>query len=74
MQCDICGQINGHLNGCPVKPDGWEIKCVRCGYGIANGDDYVELDGEYYHKDCLSVEFLLDYFGVSKGVMDYEDY
>ncbi len=73
MQCNYCERINGHLHGCPLEVDDNRIKCVRCGYGIADGDDYVELDGEYYHKDCLSINFLLDYFNVSKGIMEYDE-
>ena len=65
MRCDICGRINGHLHSCPLETN--DKKFLRCSYcedEIADGEDYVEINGEYYHKDCLSIDLLLDLIDV----------
>lgn len=47
--------------------------CKYCGDSITEGDDYVELAGEYYHEDCFeysAVEILLEDYGAMKGVAE----
>ena len=39
---------------------------------ILEGDDYVEINGWTYHKDCLTVNRLLDLMGVITKEMSYE--
>ena len=34
-------------------------ECEFCDSGIIYGDDFVEIDGKYYHVDCLDVDELL---------------
>ena len=37
--------------------------CKYCKEGIYEGDEYAEIDGDYYHEDCLSdvaVKLLLE--------------
>lgn len=48
-----------HMHPChPRCPNATEpksvFKCEYCGEGIAEGDEYVEIDGKYYHReDCI---------------------
>lgn len=45
--------------------------CALCGEPVVNGEEYAELDGEFYHRECFeeaAVDILLDKFGARKGV------
>ncbi|MBQ6403801.1 MAG: hypothetical protein IJI27_07840 [Oscillospiraceae bacterium] len=57
-----------HLPGCPNAPEPKAIyTCQSCGDGIVAGDEYAEIDGDYYHEGCLpdmSLSDLLGIFGV----------
>lgn len=47
--------------------------CKYCGDSITEGDDYFELNGEYYHEDCFedsAVEILVKDYGAMKGVAE----
>lgn len=71
--CDIC-----HMTPCdprcPNAPEPQEVyTCKLCGEAIRVGDDYYEMDGEFYHEDCFednAVKILLDECGAMKGVAE----
>ena len=54
-------------NNCPNAEDPPAIyTCFECHDGISVGDEYVNIDGEYYHLDCLKemdIKDLLKLFG-----------
>ncbi|MCC8066037.1 MAG: hypothetical protein LIO94_02875 [Clostridiales bacterium] len=66
--CSICLRTPCAA-GCPNAPEPKAIDtCKHCGEGIVAGEEYVELDGEYYHEECLSdiaMEVLLEKFDTS---------
>jgi len=58
--CEFCHSYP-HLSGCPNAPEPKAIyTCKYCGEGIIEGDEYVEIDGDYYHADCLESEMPFD--------------
>lgn len=62
--CDICRHWP-HDPRCPMAPDPEHIfECENCDGGIIDGDDFVEINGKYYHVDCLDVEELLELMGI----------
>ena len=65
--CEFCHSYT-HLHGCPNEPEPSAIyTCRCCGDGIVAGDEYAEIDGDYFHEDCLSdmsTNELLSLFGV----------
>lgn len=75
--CDICRQSPCHPR-CPNAPEPDPVyTCKYCGEGIYVEDEYAEIDGEYYHADCLSDEMpiyeLLSLFGVSVEIAQEDD-
>lgn len=51
--CEYCHSIP-HLSGCPNAPEPSKVyTCKHCGEDIIEGDEYIEHNGEYYHRDCL---------------------
>lgn len=74
MSCPYCRGIGEHDYRCPL----WQpskkarVKCGYCDEYIFEGDDYVEINGWTYHKDCLTVNRLLDLMGVITKEMSYE--
>ena len=39
---------------CPnAEPEKSIHKCKDCGFGIYKGDEFVEIEGNYYHLDCI---------------------
>lgn len=52
--CSICLRTPCHPQ-CPNAPEPEAVyKCKYCGEGIVEGEEYVEIDGEYYHRDdCI---------------------
>lgn len=73
--CDICRQTPCHPC-CPNAPDPVAIyTCKYCGEDIVEGDEYVEIDGDYYHEECFedcAAVILLEQFGAFKGVAEAE--
>lgn len=71
--CDICRQTPCHP-GCPNAPDPPAVHtCKLCGEAIRVGDDYYEMDGEFYHEECFednAVKILMDECGAMKGVAE----
>ena len=58
--CEYC-HTHPHLPGCPAAPNPIaEHYCVYCGNGIYPDDWYYQLNGEYYHNDCVNAAFNAD--------------
>ena len=55
--CMICRQTPCDSR-CPNAPDPPTVfTCALCGAPIVQGDEYLELDGSYYHmEDCARAE------------------
>lgn len=62
--CSMCMRTPCHPR-CPNAPEPEHIhECEFCDEGITAGDDFVEIGGKYYHKDCLGVDELLEIFEI----------
>ena len=75
--CAICGRFPCDSR-CPNAPDPPTVfTCAYCGEPIVPGDEYMELDGSYYHlEDCASdaaVSLLLEKCGARTGVTEEGD-
>lgn len=73
--CEICHQSPCHPR-CPNHEEVAVYTCKACGEAIVEGDDYYEMDGEFWHEDCFedcAVQLLLDECGAMKGVAQRED-
>lgn len=75
--CAICGQTFCP-SSCPNADEATPVyTCKYCGEDIVDGEEYVEIDGDYYHLyDCIenvTVELLLEN-GATKGVACGGDY
>lgn len=61
--CDICG-CYPCLSGCPNAPDPPEVyRCKHCDEPIVVGDEYYEMDGDHWHRECfedIAVSLLLE--------------
>lgn len=75
MSCPYCRGIGEHDFRCPMWAVGKKarIKCEICDEYILEGEDYVEIESYCYHKDCLTVDRLLDAIGVMTKEMQYEE-
>lgn len=65
--CSVC-HSSPCLAGCPNAPEPKPVyTCKFCGEGIFAEDHYVEIDGDYYHAECLENEMpfenLMQLFG-----------
>ncbi len=72
----ICHQVPCHPR-CPNAPDPPEVyTCKHCGEPITAGDEYLEIDGDYYHlEDCASdaaMNILLNKCGARTGVAEVD--
>ena len=74
MSCPYCRGVGEHDYRCPLWTPNKKatIKCGICDEYIDEGEEYVEIDGWDYHKDCLTVDNLLDAIGVIAEEMSYE--
>ena len=80
--CEICRQ-SPCASRCPNAPEPKAVyTCKDCKEGIMPGDEYVEIDRDYYHKECLeekSMEELMKLVGyevetAEEEEPDYEEY
>lgn len=77
--CSICRSYPC-LSGCPNAPDPPSIgDCEYCREPIFVGDEYAEIDGEKYHKECLdefSTSDWLEKLGesIKEAELDEPDY
>ena len=75
--CMICHQSPCHprLLNAPDPPEFYT--CQYCKEPITAGDEYLEIDGVYYHlEDCASdaaMDILLNQCGATKGVAEVDD-
>ena len=73
MGCPECHCIP-HLPGCPNAPEPIPVHtCKRCKDGIYVGDEFFDIDGTYYHTECLedmTIYDVLDMFGYSCEVAE----
>ena len=64
--CSICGYSTCPA-GCPNADDPPAVyNCEICGESIVVGDEYVDLDGEKFHRECfedLDTGELMEYIG-----------
>ena len=72
--CDICLRSPCDPR-CPNAPDPPTVyTCKYCGEPIVPGDEYLELDGSYYHMDdCakdVAMRLLLDTCGATIGIAE----
>lgn len=53
--CEYC-RTTPHHPRCPLadKPQ-TDINCSCCNEGIVLGDEYIEVDGNYYHLNCVEM-------------------
>jgi hypothetical protein len=66
--CSVCLKTPCDYR-CPNAPDPEHIyECEFCDGGITSGEDFVEIDCKYYHKDCLSVDDLLELLDIDVQV------
>lgn len=73
MICPYCFS-NPHISGCPNAPKPKHIyTCKCCGEGIVEGEEFVRIDGEFYHLECLEdvgVKECLELVGVDTEVAE----
>jgi hypothetical protein len=74
--CEYClSSIHG--SGCPNAPEPPAIyTCSCCNEGITVGDEYAEIEGEYYHSECLScytAKEILELVGIAVQEAQEED-
>lgn len=71
--CNICHQTPCHPR-CPNAPEPQAVyTCKICGQSIVDGEEYYEMDGEYYHEECFednAVKILMDDCGAMKGTAE----
>lgn len=74
--CDICRQTPCHPC-CPNADDPPTVyTCEHCKEPIVVGDEYYELEGEFYHEECLednAVEILIDRDLVTQGIAEEDE-
>lgn len=74
--CSVCHQTPCHPQ-CPYAPELPAVyECKRCGESIVVGDEYYEMDGDYYHEECFednALELLLKSSDVTKGTAEEDD-
>lgn len=75
--CEIC-RSSPCLTRCPNAPEPPTIyTCKYCGEPVIAGDEYMEIDGDYYHlEDCAqdaALTLLLEQCGARTGVAEVEE-
>lgn len=55
--CEICRQSICPA-GCPNASEPPKVyNCEQCGEGIYEGEEFVKIEGSYYHRDCFDEEW-----------------
>lgn len=68
-------RLNTIPNECPPEPETVFV-CESCGEAIVVGDEYVDIDGDKYHLECLedmAMSALLTKFGARISTAGEED-
>lgn len=73
--CQVCLQTPCHPR-CPNAPEPPKVyTCKICGEPIVEGEEYYEMDAEFYHEECFednAVQILMDECGAMKGTAELE--
>lgn len=73
--CDVCRMSPCHPR-CPNAPEPPKVyTCKICGEPIVEGEEYYEMDAEFYHEECFednAVQILMDECGAMKGTAELE--
>lgn len=68
--CAECRMTPCHPS-CPNAPDPPTVyTCKHCSEPIVVGDEYTELDGDYYHRECFddcAASILRSEYGATDG-------
>lgn len=74
--CSVCRQHPCHPM-CPNAPEPPAVyTCESCKEPIRAGDEYFELDGDYWHEECASdnaMEILTEHCGGTKRTAEEDD-
>lgn len=73
MMCEICNRTPC-LNECPnaIPPKDVYV-CRYCGEAIFEGEYFVNLNDEYYHRECaedIAFTLLLEECGAEEGIAE----
>lgn len=74
--CEICLH-DPCVPGCPnYQEQRCVFRCSICGYGITEGEEYIENGGDIIHFDCIpSLRWLLNWLGYEiKEAEDFDSY
>lgn len=73
--CSECHMSPCHPR-CPNAPEPPKVyACKICGEPIVEGEEYYEMDAEFYHEECFednAVQILMDECGAMKGTAELE--
>lgn len=73
--CSECRMSPCHPQ-CPNAPEPPKVyTCKICGEPIVEGEEYYEMDAEFYHEECFednAVQILMDECGAMKGTAELE--
>lgn len=73
--CSECHMSPCHPR-CPNAPEPLKVyTCKICGEPIVEGEEYYEMDAEFYHEECFednAVQILMDECGAMKGTAELE--
>lgn len=73
--CSECHMSPCHPR-CPNAPEPPKVyTCKICGEPIVEGEEYYEMDAEFYHEECFednAVQILMDECGAMKGTAEFE--
>ena len=71
--CSVCRKSPCDSR-CPNAPDPPTVyTCKYCGEPIVEGDEYVDVDGDFYHSECVSDAaegILMEQSWVTRGVAE----
>ena len=74
--CSECRMTPCHPR-CPNATEPAAVyTCKICGESITEGEEYYEMDAEFYHEECFednAVKILMEECGAMKGVVEKED-
>lgn len=74
--CSECRMTPCHPR-CPNAPEPAAVyTCKICKEPITEGEEYYEMDAEFYHEECFednAVKILLEECGAMKGTAEKED-
>ena len=74
--CDVCHMTPCHPR-CPNAPDPPTVyTCKHCGEPIVVGDEFMEVDGDYYHLEACArdaaMSLLMEKLGARTGTAEVD--